>query len=197
MHNSCFARLAVISALIAPATVAGQTLPARPVPLEEPVRGGTWKDGELVLGRTTLSGARRMLADAAGPEGPRRLPEERAWEVGGITLRPRWEFDPGKGYFQLFFDDNERLIFALDRLARPTLSRMEFLSHYPRALRAQQSGSFDQYQVDVQPCVTLTALVDRAKDHITQYGYAWTCRTSTVMPAGGSAPAGREARRPD
>ena len=31
-----------------------QTLPARPVPLGEPVRGGSWKDGELVLGRTTL-----------------------------------------------------------------------------------------------------------------------------------------------
>lgn len=191
MHIAYVARLAVASFLIVPETVSAQTLPARPVPLEEPVRGGTWKDGELVLGRTTLSGARRMLADAAGAEDPRRLPEERAWEVGGITLRPRWEFDPGEGYFQLFFDDNERLIFALDRLSRPTLSRMEFLSHYPRALRAQQSGSFDQYQVDVQPCVTLTALVDRAKDHITQYGYAWTCRTSTVSPASVSSPTGR------
>jgi hypothetical protein len=187
-----FARIGVVWAFIIPAPLLGQTLPARPVPLEEPVRGGTWKDGELVLGRTTLSGARRILAGAAGAESPRRLPEDRAWEVGGITLRPRWQFDPGEDYFQLFFDDNERLIFALDRRARPTLTRLEFLSHYPRALRAQQSGSFDQYQVDVQPCVTLTALVDRAKDHITQYGYAWTCRTSTVAPvAGEPSPPGR------
>jgi len=185
-----FARAAVVWAFIIPAPLLGQTLPARPVPLEEPVRGGTWKDGELVLGKTTLSGARRILAGTAGTES--RLPEDRAWEVGGITLRPRWQFDPGEDYFQLFFDDNERLIFALDRRARPALTRMEFLSHYPRALRAQQSGSFDQYQVDVQPCVTLTALVNRAKDQITQYGYAWTCRTSTVAPAaGGPPPPGR------
>jgi hypothetical protein len=186
-----FMGLAVASTFLLPTALSGQTLPARPVPLEEPVRGGTWKDGELVLGKTTLAGARRMLGGAAGLENPRRLPNERAWEVGGITLRPRWELDPGEGYFQLFFDDNERLIFALDRLARPALSRMDFLGHYPRALRAQQSGSFDQYQVDVQPCVTLTALVDRAKDSVTQYGYAWTCRTSMVAPATGPAPTGR------
>jgi len=187
-----FARVVVLTAVIIPASLHAQTLPARPVPLEEPVRGGTWKDGELVLGRTTLSGARRMLEGATGAESPSRLPQERAWEVGGITLRPRWQFDPGEDYFQLFFDDNERLIFALDRRARPTLTRVEFLSHYPRALRAQQSGSFDQYQVDVQPCVTLTALVDRAKEQVTQYGYAWTCRTSTVAPtAGASSPPGR------
>ena len=172
MYLAYFAVIAVVSALVMPAPILGQTLPARPVPLSEPVRGGTWKDGELVLGRTTLSGARRMLAEAAGAETPRRLPEERAWEVGGMTLRPRWQLDPGDDYFQLFFDDNERLIFALDRRARPALTRLEFLSHYPRALRAQQSGSFDQYQVDVQPCVTLTALVDRAKNQVTQYGYA-------------------------
>jgi hypothetical protein len=186
------ARFALMSSLLLPRPILGQTLPARPVPLSEPVRGGTWKDGELVLGKTTLAGARRMLMAVPGAESPRRLPEERAWEIGGITLRPRWQLDPGEDYFQLFFDENERLIFALNRHAQPALTRLEFLSHYPRALRAQQSGSFDQYQVDVQPCVTLTALLDRAKDHVTQYGYAWTCRTSAVAPvAAGSSPPGR------
>ena len=131
-----------------------------------------------------------MLAATAGATNARRLPEERAWEVGGVTLRPRWEFDPGEEYFQLFFDDNERLIYALDRQARPSLSRLEFLSHYPRALREQQSGSFDQYQVDVQPCVTVTALLDRATDKITQYGYAWTCRTTALAPQGSHGDAG-------
>jgi hypothetical protein len=177
-------------ACLVPTIVSAQTLPARPVPLEEPVQGGTWKDGELVLGKTTLAGARRMLAAAAGAADTHRVPEERAWEVGGVTLRPRWEFDPGEEFFQLFFDENERLIYALDRRAQPSLSRLEFLSHYPRALREQQSGSFDQYQVDVQPCVTVTALVDRGTDKITQYGYAWTCRTTALAPLGGHGNAG-------
>jgi hypothetical protein len=133
-----------------------------------------------------------MLSEAASAENPRRLPEDRAWEVGGVTLRPRWQYDPGEEYFQLFFDDNERLIYALDRTARPKVTRLDFLSHYPRALRAQKSGSFDQYQVDVQPCVTLTALLDRGKDQITQFGYAWTCRTHAAAPASaGSPPEGR------
>ncbi len=179
-------------------SLVAQTLPARPIPLGEPVRGGSWKDGELVLGRTTLPGARRMLGAAdsgaatADEANPRRLPEELAWEIGGVTLRPRWTFDPGKGYFQLYFDDNERLIFALDRTVRPELQRTELLSRYPRALRVQQSDSYDQFQVDVQPCVTLTALVDRQKDHVLQFGYAWTCRTRSVAerPAP-SGPPGR------
>ncbi|MBL8979633.1 MAG: hypothetical protein JNM53_14545, partial [Gemmatimonadetes bacterium] len=72
------------------------------------------------------------------------------------------------------------LIFALDRTIRPDLRRTELLSRYPRALRVQQSDSYDQFQVDVQPCVTLTALVDREKDHVLQFGYAWTCRTRSV-----------------
>ncbi len=168
-----------------------QTLPARPVPLGEPVRGGSWKDGELVLGRTTLPGARRMLAGTdsvavrpAADGNPRRLPAEFAWEVGGVTLRPRWQFDPGRGFFQLYFDDNERLIFALDRTERPELKRTDLLARYPRALRVQLSDSFDQFQVDVQPCVTLTALIDREKDHVLQFGYAWTCRTRAPAEAG-------------
>ena len=178
---------AVALVLMSAPPVLAQTLPARPVPLEEPVRGGTWKDGQLVLGKTTLAGARRMLASAGNPS---RLPQERAWEVGGTTLRPRWQFDPGEGYFQLFFDDNERLIFALDRTARPSVTRLELLSRYPRALRVQQSANLDQFQVDVQPCVTLTALVDRVKDHLTQLGYAWTCRTHAALPTSDSTPPG-------
>ncbi len=185
MRLGLIARIVVISGCSTPLGLAAQTLPARPVPLEEPVRGGTWKDGQLVLGKTTLAGAKRMLASAPSREAPRMLSDQRVWEVGGVTLRPRWSYDPGEGYFQLFFDDNERLIFALNRIAKPTLTRSDLLARYPRALRVQQSGSFDQFQVDVQPCVTLTALVDRSKEHVTQFGYAWTCRTHAVAPAGG------------
>lgn len=185
MHLGQIVRLVVAPALLLVLPLAAQTLPARPVPFEEPVQGGNWKDGELVLGKTTLAGARRMLAPAARSDNPSQIPVERVWEVGGAIMRPRWQYDPGEGYFQLFFDDNERLIYALDRTPHPKVSRVEFLSHYPRALRAQQSGSFDQYQVDVQPCVTLTALVDRAKEHVIQFGYAWTCRTHSVSAVGG------------
>lgn len=185
MHRSSLLSLVALS-LASVAVLQAQTLPARPIPLGEPVQGGNWKDGELVLGKTTLSGARRMLipGDAtATASDARKLPEERAWEVGGVTLRPRWKLDPGKEFFQLFFDDNERLIFALDRTARPEVSRIDLLARYPRALRIQQSDSFDQFQVDVQPCITLTALIDRKRDHVLQFGYAWTCRTKAMADA--------------
>lgn len=189
MHHSALA-LAALPLLVGvlPALRA-QTLPARPLPLSEPVRGGNWRDGELVLGKTTLAGARRMLTPgdtAATSAGTRRLADTRVWEIGGVTLRPRWALDPGKGYFQLFFDENERLIFALDRTARPDISRIQLLARYPRALRVQQSGSYDQFQVDVQPCVTLTALLDRRGDHVLQFGYAWTCRTRAIAGGGES-----------
>jgi hypothetical protein len=187
--------LAIAIPLLAPAaTLRAQTLPARPVPLREPVRGGSWKNGELVLGKTTLSGARRMLTpgdSATTSTRLRELADARAWEVGGITLRPRWSLDPGKEFFQLFFDENQRLIFALDRTPRPDISRIDLLARYPRALRVQQSDSYDQFQVDVQPCITLTALIDRKGDHVLQFGYAWTCRTRSiaVQPGpGGSGP---------
>jgi hypothetical protein len=178
-----FTCTALAAVALAPLALCAQTLPARPVPLEEPVRGGSWKNGELVLGKTTLAGARRMFVDAVKAGEPRRLPAEHAWEVGGVTLRPRWQFDPGEGFYQLYFDDNERLIYALDREMHTTVTRTDFLSRYPRALRAQQSGSLDQYQVDVQPCVTLTATVERSKDKVTGFGYAWTCRTAGLTPA--------------
>ena len=174
--------------------LASQTLPARPVPLSEPVRGGTWKDGELVLGRTTLAGAKRMLAatrSAIELGDARKVMENRAWQVGGSVLRPRWQLDPGKGYYELYFDENERLIFALDRTERPDVTRIDLLARYPRALRVQQSDSFDQFQVDVQPCVTLTALVDRKRDHVLQFGYAWTCQTRSLasrLPPADSTP---------
>lgn len=184
MRLAILVALATVSALPAYA----QTLPARPIPLGEPVRGGNWKDGELVLGKTTLSGARRMLTPGAASSvsrtEPRKLPLERAWEVGGVTLRPRWQLDPGKDYYQLYFDDNERLIFALDRNERPGISRIDLLARYPRALRVQQSDSYDQFQVDVQPCITLTALIDRKRDHVLQFGYAWTCRTKALADRG-------------
>lgn len=184
-------------ALLATALVVGtpslsaQTLPARPVPLNEPVRGGSWKDGELVLGKTTLSGARRMLS--TDTSSARKIPSERAWEVGGVTLRPRYSFDPGKSYYQLFFDDNERLIYMLDRNERPEITKVDLLARYPRALRVQSSDSFEQFQVDVQPCVTLTALVDRKRNHVLQFGYAWTCRTKALAMA--TPPAGSEGGR--
>lgn len=187
---TCAAAATVVSALHA------QTLPARPVPLGEPIRGGSWKDGELVLGKTTLAGARLMLLNGKGGTSTRetrKLPEHRAWEVGGAVLRPRYELNPGKGYYDLFFDANERLIFALDRTAHPDLTRIDLLARYPRAMRIQQSDSFDQFQVDVQPCVTLTALIDREKDHVIQFGYAWTCQTRTLA---GRTPAAPEPKKP-
>lgn len=186
MHRSIVLLVPLALGLTAQ-SASSQTLPARPVPLSEPVRGGNWKDGQLVLGRTTLDGARRMLGqDSALASSAHKLAESRAWEVGGVTLRPRWEFDPGKEFFQLYFDQNQRLIFALDRTPRPDIKRMDLLSRYPRALRVQQSDSFDQFQVDVQPCVTLTALIDRKADHVLQFGYAWTCTTRSL--AGKIAP---------
>jgi hypothetical protein len=125
----------------------------------------------------------------------RKLAEARAWEVGGVTLRPRWELDPGQGFYRLYFDDNERLIFALDRTERPSISRIDLLARYPRALRVQQSDSFDQFQVDVQPCVTLTALIDRKRDHVVQFGYAWTCQTRGLAVQSDSAAGSAGSRR--
>jgi hypothetical protein len=186
-------RLVLIAAMLtaAPAGYA-QTLPARPVPLNEPVRGGTWKDGELVLGKTTLASARRMLN--TDTSAARKIPAEHAWEVGGVTLRPRYSFDPGKAFYQLYFDDNERLIYMLDRNERPEITKVDLLARYPRALRVQSSDSFEQFQVDVQPCVTLTALIDRKLNHVMQFGYAWTCRTKSLamaVPSGGRTTGGK------
>ena len=198
MHRASLLLVPLTLALTATATYS-QTLPARPIPLSEPVRGGSWKDGELVLGKTTLAGARRMLAGeptAPMARNARKLAESRAWEIGGVTLRPRWELDPGMEFYQLYFDTNERLIFALDRTARPEISRIDLLARYPRALRVQQSDSYDQFQVDVQPCVTLTALIDRKRDHVLQFGYAWTCQTRSLAGRTGPAPGSGDIVRP-
>lgn len=175
-------RLVLLAALAAAASaVQAQTMPARPVPLNEPVRSGSWKDGELTLGKTTLAGARRMLNTDTSSS--RKIPAEHAWEIGGVTLRPRYSFDPGKAYYQLFFDDNERLIYMLDRNERPEITKVDLLARYPRALRVQSSETFEQFQVDVQPCVTMTALIDRKRNHVLQFGYAWTCRTKSLAMA--------------
>ena len=119
-----------------------------------------------------------LLTDVAATKVKSLLEQE-----GRDDLRLRIGVQPGgcSGLiYQLYFDENERLIFALDRTARPEISRIELLTRYPRALRVQQSDSFDQFQVDVQPCITMTALVDRKRDHVVQFGYAWTCQTKSL-----------------
>jgi len=78
--------LVTAPALLLSLPLAGQTLPARPVPFEDPVRGGSWKDGELVLGKTTLAGARRMLANAVSADNPRLMPEPVGTGAEGAAL---------------------------------------------------------------------------------------------------------------
>ncbi len=188
------------------ASAIAQTVAAKHVLFVDPKQGGTWKDGELVLGKTTLSGAKRMFPDApkihpwpyihALNEGnPSMYGDELAWSKGNEVLKPQYSFHLGQGRYNLLFDDKKRLVYIFesrwskldestnrvvshDPWKATTVTRDDFMARY-RNLRGKQSEALYFLGGPIQPCVSLVVVFESVKgrESLNSVGYQYTCET--------------------
>lgn len=142
---------------------------------------------ELVLGRTTLQEVRQIYASRqlhealANARAPRTLSPAPRWRMGGATIAPRYRVDAADGYYTLYFDASERLVLAVNDQPRERLTRAEFESRYPKAKVTQRAGRASILEVQLQPCVTLSAMFTGSSATLSQAGYGYTC--GNLVPA--------------
>jgi hypothetical protein len=183
---------ALIGTPLLASDVAGQTLKAEPVLFSDPVPGHNPADGQLTLGRTTLSGALHMLAEVLAGDSvrvprlhqanPSTLSNKSDWTVGTDTVRPRFRLDLGPARYVLYFDANQRLIAALSSRPDRRVHRRELTAHYAnlQVQRRWHSGdvpSMDDMVAPLGPCLWYTADVRLPSDQVEQFGYVYTCKT--------------------
>ena len=194
MSRQIISALAVIISLATLTPAHGQTISARPALFKDPIWGVDPKQGEVVLGRTTLKAALRIFAveleedSVRVPLGHKGNPltlDGTEWRIGGVTFRPRYRLDLGPSRYTLYFDKNERLVAVESpRLAR-WLTRKELASKYPslrvyhRSVTSKGDPLFDGLQAPLGECVSLTAeaWVNRG-DVVESIGYVYTCQTT-------------------
>jgi hypothetical protein len=180
------------AAVAAPAEA--QVLNVRPAPLADLRPGRQARHGEVVLGQTTLTGALRIFSEhlwsdsmkvSRGHGGnPSSLPAETVWLAGDHEIRPRHQLDLGPDRYQLYFDENERLITAMTGPRLPGGLTWQVLSkHYPSLRKGRSWYSGDQPMMDswstpLSDCVALVATVLVKGQKVQNLSYHYTCPTT-------------------
>ena len=188
-----FTLLVVGTALVA-GPAEGQILNVRPAPLADLQPGKQARHGEVVLGQTTLAGARRMFAEHLRSDSVKvarsHVGNPSPWGPGSVwvsadqEVRPRHYLDLGPERYGLFFDENERLIGASTGRRLPGGLTWTVLSkHYPSLRKSRRWYSGDQPMMDtwgvaLDSCVTLVASVLIEGQKIQSLGYYYTCPTT-------------------
>ncbi|HZA91968.1 MAG TPA: hypothetical protein VE420_05015 [Gemmatimonadales bacterium] len=182
------------AAVAAPAEA--QVLNVRPAPFADLRPGRQARYGEVVLGQTTLAGALRMFAEhlrsdsVKVPRGhggnPSSWPAGTVWLGGAHEIRPRHHLDLGPDRYQLYFDENERLITASTGPRLPGGLTWQVLSkHHPSLRKGRRWYSGDQplsdtWSVVLSSCVTLAANVLIAGQRVQSLSYHYTCPTTST-----------------
>jgi hypothetical protein len=188
-----FTLLVVGSAFMAGPAEA-QILNVRPAPLADLRPGRQARHGEVVLGQTTLAGALRMFSEhlwsdsvkvprGHGPN-PSPWPAHAAvWVDADHEARPRHHLDLGPERYQLYFDENERLIGASTGRLPGGLTWKVLSDHYPSFRKGRRWYSGDQPMMDswstpLSDCVTLVATVLVKGQRVQNLSYYYTCPTT-------------------
>ena len=188
--------LLVLGTAVMPRSGEAQILNVRPAPLADLRAGKQARHGEVVLGQTTLAGALRVFAEhlwsdsVKVPRGhggnPAPLPPGTVWLAGDHEIRPRHQLDLGPERYQLFFDENERLITASTGSRLPGGLTWKVLSkHYPSLRKGRRWYSGDQpisdsWSVALSSCVTLGASVLIEGQKVQNLSYHYTCPTTST-----------------
>lgn len=129
--------------------------------------------GHLVLGRSTVADAARLLA-ALGGLGPRR-DNDVTFRVGSGTLRPRLLYTPPATMHQLYFD-KDTLVMVVAGVPRGLpATRLEFLKRFPTARETHRESMWYELQTPLNDCVWLIAVFTTSADHLESNGYARIC----------------------
>jgi hypothetical protein len=186
--------LVLLTAGLITARLEAQTLAVRPSPFSDLKPGRQARQGEVVLGETTLKSALRMFAVELNSETvslPRRHsanpdvhPAGTVWKVGTHELRPQHRLDLGPDRYELDFDRNGRLIAAIDSRVPNGIIQPMLAEHYPGVQKGnlwRSDPPLQEWIATVDPCVVLSALVRETTGVVQQLSYNYICETK---PAG-------------
>jgi hypothetical protein len=195
MRGGCLEVCTVILALGFTSPCPAQTLSARPAIFADPVLTSDPREGELVLGRTTLVSALRIFAvqledtirvARRHSSNPAVLDDTTVWVSGARMFRPRYRLDLGEDYYTLFFDRNQRLVVVSTGALPRAVRRDELVARYP-TLSFQRRWRGDNWATDafvapLGPCLTMAAEVRLSDNRVREFSYMYTCPTRPESP---------------
>ncbi len=133
--------------------------------------------GTLELGRTTMETARHLYDDAGAMLGRERQ-SSAPFTIGTAALVPKRLFTPPGSLQQLYFDDNGTLVLFVDGApANLPLSLKEFQQRFPGARESGRTLGSYEFQVQLDPCVTLIAVFRSISETLESAGYGYGCRS--------------------
>lgn len=129
--------------------------------------------GDLVLGRSTVADAARLLAGLGGL-GPRR-DNEVTFHVGSATFHPPVLYTPPATMHQLYFA-NDTLVMVVAGVPHglPT-TPAEFRKRFPAARETRRESMWYELQTPLSDCVWLIAVFTTSTDRLESNGYARVC----------------------
>jgi hypothetical protein len=188
--------LLVVATVLVAGPAGAQTLNVRPAPLADLRPGKQARHGEVVLGQTTLAGALRIFSEHLWSDsvkvprghGPNPSPwpaHSKVWVDADHEVSPRHHLDLGPERYELYFDENERLIGAGTRRLPGGLTLKVLRKHYPALQKGRRWYSGDQpvsdtWSVALDSCVTLVASVLLKGETVQSLGYFYTCPTTST-----------------
>ena len=129
--------------------------------------------GELVLGRSTLAEAARLLSGLGGL-GPRR-DNEVTFHVGPTTLRPRMLYTPPATMHQLYFEQDTLVMVVAGVPHGLPATRAAFLEQFPTARETHRESMWYELQTPLSECVWLIAVFTTSADRLESNGWARVC----------------------
>ncbi|MFL5461131.1 MAG: hypothetical protein ACJ8A6_13235 [Gemmatimonadales bacterium] len=183
--------LALLS-FVPSATLRAQILDVRSTAQLPDLRPGDQaRNGEVVLGQTSVTAALRMFAvelrsemvslPLAHSANPDTIPSGTVWLIGPHELRPYRRLELGADRYVLNFDRNDRLISASPARVPNGITQPMLAEHYPGIHKGRLWRSGDvplqEWIAPVDRCVVLSALVRGTTGFVEQMSYAYTCET--------------------
>ena len=129
--------------------------------------------GSLVLGRSTVEDAGRLLAPVGGL-GPAR-DNEVTFKVGAGSLRPRRLYTPPATMHQLYFQKDTLVLFVAGNPRGLPATRAEFMGQFPKARETRREAMWYELQVPLNDCIWRIAVFQVRNDQLESAGYARAC----------------------
>ena len=129
--------------------------------------------GHVILGRSTVADAARLLATLGGL-GPRR-DNDVTFRVGSGTLRPRLLYTPPATMHQLYFEKDTLVMVVSGVPHGLPATRLEFLKRFPTARETHRESMWYELQMPLNDCVWLIAVFTTSTDRLESNGHARVC----------------------
>lgn len=139
-------------------------------------------NGDLVLGKTTLSQSESIYPKADSPkfyEGRPRKPKGHPEpKLGKVSPKAKLVFNPWLSNDVLYFDKNSRLVIFEEFFpVYKGHTVAEIGKIYSGLRKTDTMDGYYELQTEITPCAVLMLLVKEGEDEIDMSAFAYTCKT--------------------